>query len=214
MEDSLRGDKTWTEFVVVRHGQTHWNAQERWQGWLDSELTELGREQARAAANALRAMKIDAVYSSDAGRALETAGIVATPHQLDVQPVEALRERFYGDYEGLNTEEIEGRFPGTRYSKTRDTRDLWRPPGGESLVEVAERVHAFLKELAVRHAGQRVLLIAHSGVVRVLDMISSGQRLEDIWMRTPTNACVFILRGSSTGELQVVRHFCEPAAGE
>ena len=199
---------------MVRHGQTYWNAQGRWQGWLDSDLTELGIKQARAASEQLSGMHFDAAFSSDSGRALETARIIAEPHRLEIHPAEELRERFYGDYEGLNTDEIEARFPGTRYAPERDTRDAWRPPGGESLIEAAQRVHAFLMELARKFASKRVLLVAHSGVVRVLDSISSGQKLEDIWLRTPTNACVFIVRGNTAGDLQVVRHFCEPTAGE
>jgi probable phosphoglycerate mutase len=215
LKGNMNGSGTsWTEFVVVRHGQTRWNAEGRWQGWLDSPLTELGIEQAQAAADALRGVEMDAAYSSDAGRAMATAQIICEPHHLMVQATEALRERFYGEYEGLNSEEIEARFPGTRYTEGRDTRDGWRPPGGETLIEVAERVSAFLRELAALHGGQRVLLVAHSGVLRVLDMLSSGQRLEEIWDRAPTNACIFTLRGNLAGELQIVRHFCETPAAE
>jgi broad specificity phosphatase PhoE len=145
---------------------------------------------------------------------METARIIAKPHGLEIHATTALRERFYGDYEGLNSAEIDARFPNTRYEKGRDTRDGWRPPGGETLVEVAKRVLPFLRELAGEHPGQRLLIVAHSGVVRVLDMLSSGQKLEDIWMRAPGNACIFVLRGNAEGQLQVVRHFAEVVAGD
>lgn len=197
-----------TTFIIVRHGQTVWNAEGRWQGWLDSDLTATGREQATEAAAQLKEYHIDAAYSSDSGRAIETARVIAELHSLQVRPAKELRERFYGEFEGLNTEEIEARFPGTRYEEGRDLRATWRPPGGETLEEVRDRVISFIRELVQKHPGETVLLATHSGVVRVVDSISTGETLEDIWNRAPGNACIFILQADHAANFRVVRHFC------
>jgi phosphoserine phosphatase len=195
-----------TAFIFVRHGQTVWNAQGRWQGWLDSPLSALGIRQAKAAAEELRDTHIDAAYCSDAGRARRTAEIICEPHALIPVPVEALRERFYGGYEGLNTHEIEQQYPGTRYKAKRDTREDWRPPQGETMVEVRTRLKAFLDEAAHRHAGETVLMVTHSGVVRALDSICCGLTLDDIWHRAPGNCSIFIVRAHE-GDYEVLRDF-------
>lgn len=198
--------------IIVRHGQTVWNAQGRWQGWLDSPLTEFGRMQARSAREELRSAPIDVAYSSDAGRALETARIILAdrPH-VPLHEAPELRERSYGAYEGLNTEEIDARYPNTRFDPDRDRRETWRAPGdnAESLEEVRARLQPFLTELARRHAGESVLVVTHSNVVRLVDALCCGQPLEEIWHRAPHNACVFIVEARADGRMDVVKHFCE-----
>jgi len=175
---------------------------------LDSPLTDLGHDQARKAARELSQTEFHRVYSSDAGRAIDTARIIADGRGLDVVPTKALRERFYGAYEGLNSDEIEARFPGTRYLQGRDTRADWRPVDGETLVEVRARVLEFFKDLVIRHASETVLLVTHSGVVRVIDSEATGESLDDIWDRAPGNACIFHLEAASAGHLHVTAHFC------
>jgi broad specificity phosphatase PhoE len=130
-------DNIWTKLYVVRHGETRWNFEGRWQGWQDSDLTETGRQQARQAAELLGDSGAHVIYSSDAGRAKETAGIINVTVGAEIKLDAALRERFYGEYEGMTSDEIVGKYPGTRYEVGRDRRDTWRPIGGESLVEVS-----------------------------------------------------------------------------
>lgn len=115
----------------------------RWQGWQDSPLTDLGIAQANEAAAELRDRAIDHAFTSDAGRAIQTAAIVAASHGSTALPVYELRERNYGGYEGLTSVEIEERFPGSRFTPSCDNRETWRPPDGETLIEVRERVFAF-----------------------------------------------------------------------
>ena len=191
--------------IVVRHGETVWNAEHRWQGWLDSPLTARGEEQARRAAEALDGMALDHVYSSDVGRALRTAEIIVAGRGLAPEPVAALRERNYGGYEGLNREEIEKRYPGTRFREGTDRRETWRPPDGETFEEVRARVRPFLAQAVARHAGQTVLMVTHSGTVRVIDGMVRGCSLDDIWHRHPPNACVYVLRAWGDGRFEVVR---------
>jgi broad specificity phosphatase PhoE len=196
-----------TDLVIIRHGETVWNSQGRWQGWLDSPLTELGVAQARAAGEDLRGEDFSTVYSSDAGRAIETARLICAGRGLEPVSDKALRERFYGEYEGLNSKEIQERLPGTRFKAGVDSREDWRPPGGETMREVRDRVAPFLRAVVHRHAGQRVLLVTHSGVVRTVDSIVRGLAFDEIWHRVPPNACVFVVRAMADGGWQIVRDF-------
>ena len=155
--------------LLVRHGESTWNAQGRWQGWADPPLTDLGRAQAEAAAPA--AAPVDAVVSSDLQRACETAELMAAVLEIEGVHVEPdIRERDVGDYTGLTRAEIEERWPG---SLSHGNASIARNPSeahfGESIEQLATRVDAALARLAARYAGQRVLVITHGGVVRNLE---------------------------------------------
>lgn len=200
-------DELLTTFYFVRHGETRWNYEGRWQGWQDSPLTEKGQEQARAVAERLRNVGATHLVSSDAGRALQTAQAIAAVTGLTPEPTDALRERFYGEYEGMTSDEIEGKFPGTRYAEGRDRRDTWRPIGGETLVEVSNRVRAFVRQAAQSFPGEKIIAVTHAGVLRVLDSLSSGDALDDIWDRVPPNCALFEPQANAAGDLRVVTHF-------
>ena len=155
--------------LLVRHGESTWNAAGRWQGWADPPLTDLGRAQAEAAAPA--AAPVDAVVSSDLERARVTAELMAAALDIGAVHVEAgLRERDVGDYTGLTRAEIEERWPGAlsqgNASIARNPRDAHF---GESIEQLAARVNGALARLAAAFAGQRVLVITHGGVVRNLE---------------------------------------------
>jgi broad specificity phosphatase PhoE len=152
--------------LLVRHGESTWNATGRWQGWADPPLSDLGRAQAEAAAPA--AAPVDAVVSSDLQRALETAELMAAVLEVDGVHVERdLRERDVGDFTGLTRAEIEERWPGALSSGNASiARD---PRFGETVEALATRVNAALARLAATFAGQRVLVVTHGGVVRNLE---------------------------------------------
>jgi broad specificity phosphatase PhoE len=149
-----------TDLLVVRHGQSEWNAIGRWQGHADPALSELGRRQAAVAAASIGA--VDGIISSDLLRAAETAAIIA--QQLGVGPVmidERLRERDVGEWTGLTRTEIDKRWPGW-------IDDLRRPDGFEEVESVLLRVlDAFV---AIREAslGGSLLVVTHGGVIRSL----------------------------------------------
>jgi broad specificity phosphatase PhoE len=148
--------------LLLRHGQSTWNAERRWQGWADPPLSELGREQARWAASALATVGFGAVVASDLRRARETAEVVADELGLGAVEIEAgLRERNVGAWSGLTTEEIEARWPGQL--------DAWRAgrletiPDGEG--DISERVMAAVARV-VSHPAGTVLAVTHGGVIR------------------------------------------------
>ena len=123
--------------VLLRHGQTEWNAGSRMQGQLDTDLTELGREQAGAAAEVLAKRQPLVIVSSDLRRALDTATALGERSGVHVAVDERLRETHLGDWQGLTHLEVDDAAPGARLAWRDDAR--WAPHGGESRVDVADR---------------------------------------------------------------------------
>jgi probable phosphoglycerate mutase len=150
-----------TRVLLVRHGQSEWNAIGRWQGQADPPLSDLGRRQAREAARAVGA--VDAVWSSDLQRAAETAAIVAA--DVGVGPVVLdpdLRERDAGEYSGLTRAEIEQRFPGYLAAHRR-------PPGWEPDEHLLGRALRALRRIAQEVPGGDVLVVTHGGLVYTIE---------------------------------------------
>lgn len=156
-----------TRVVAVRHGETDWNAQTRIQGHTDIELNARGRWQAQRLALALADEGVQAVYSSDLQRAHDTAHAVAAGAGLAVQPAPGLRERHFGRFEGLTFEQISERWPDDA-RRWRQREPDFSPGGGESLTVFHARCVQACAELARRHRGQTVLMVAHGGVLDCL----------------------------------------------
>jgi broad specificity phosphatase PhoE len=150
-----------TQILLVRHGQSEWNALGRWQGQADPALSDVGRQQAFTAARRLGS--VDVIVSSDLQRASETAQIISG--QLGVGPVvidPRLRERDVGEWSGLTHEQIEDQWPGYL-----DERRY--PPGWEYNDVVLPRLYAVLDEIAETYEGGEVVVIAHGGLVYALE---------------------------------------------
>jgi probable phosphoglycerate mutase len=156
------------QLLVVRHGQTDWNAEGRYQGASDVVLNEVGRAQAREVANSIRERySVDCVVASPLRRAFETAEIIAAVLGLAVHVTEQFRERDVGVYEGLLRSEARARYPDAWAENI--TRHLHTAPrGGESILEVGARVMDGLQKLRVAYPGQCVLLVAHGYVARMV----------------------------------------------
>ena len=162
-----------TTLLLARHGETDWNRDGRWQGHTDIELNELGREQARALAASLDGEPIDAVYSSDLRRAHETAEIVAAARGLEVHTDPRLREIYFGRWEGLTTTEVRARFPeeAERWFSDDGSSSFG---GGETYVDMGERVVSALADIAEAHPDGNVLVILHGGPIRGLLAHAAG----------------------------------------
>jgi broad specificity phosphatase PhoE len=148
-----------TTILLARHGETDWNVQRRVQGHSDTPLNETGRAQALALAETLEGAQLDAIYSSDLARALETAQVVAERKKLTVRIVPELRERNFGTWEGLTDTEVLERFPLAKSGSWGD---------GETKEEMTVRVLLALRRIAAAHPGGRVLVVTHGGPVRSL----------------------------------------------
>lgn len=171
--------ETSTRILAIRHGETAWNVDTRIQGHLDIPLNDTGRWQAQRLARALAARDpIHAVYSSDLQRARETARAIATATGAPLAAHPGLRERGFGLFEGKTYAEIEQTWPEESEHWRQRTPD-WQPPqGGESLLQVRERILQTLHELTAPHPGQQIVLVAHGGVMDQLYRLATGQDLQ------------------------------------
>ena len=161
-----------TRIHLVRHGETDWNRELRWQGHSDPPLNERGRDQARRLAGTLGTTPFAAVYSSDLRRASETAEIVAAPLALPVRVDPALREIDVGSWEGFTLAELEARFPED-VARWQDTGEHgW--DDGESHEEMFTRVREAVRSIAARHDGEDILVVSHGGPIRALRALAAG----------------------------------------
>lgn len=156
---------TLQRLVLLRHGETDFNATGRMQGHLDSELTANGFAQARASVPAVRAFHPDVLLSSDLRRATDTAAIIAEGTGLAPRVDKRLRETRLGEWQGLNIAQVDAGWPGAR--RTWQNDPTWTPPGGEARVEVAARAAEVIAELDVEFDGT-ALLCAHGGLITAL----------------------------------------------
>src|SRR4051794_13580768 len=147
------------DLLLVRHGETDWNRDHRVQGHTDIPLNAAGLAQARELAESLSDTRLEAVYSSDLARALQTAEAVARVQGLEVTVDPALREKNFGSWEGLTDVQIAQRFPD-------EARGRWGD--GETTEEVAARVLAAIERIRGRHDGEPVLVVSHGGALRAI----------------------------------------------
>jgi glucosyl-3-phosphoglycerate phosphatase len=159
--------------VMLRHGQTEYNAGSRMQGQLDTDLSDLGREQAAAAAEVLAKRQPLTIVSSDLRRALDTAVALGERSGLPVLVDTRLRETHLGDWQGLTHLEVDAAAPGARLAWRENAR--WAPHGGESRVDVAARSMPLVAELiteqsewGVDEPDRPVVLVAHGGLIAAL----------------------------------------------
>ena len=159
--------------LLLRHGQTEYNAGSRMQGQLDTELSDLGREQAAVAAEVLAKRQPLRIVSSDLTRALDTAVALGDRAGTAVQVDKRLRETHLGDWQGLTHQEVDAAAPGARLAWRDDAR--WAPHGGENRVDVAERSIPVVAELVAGQpdwgqdgSDRPVVLVAHGGLIAAL----------------------------------------------
>ena len=153
-----------TQLILVRHGQTEWNIAGIRQGHLDSRLTERGVAQAKALAQRLARERFTALYSSDLGRAVQTAMAIADLTGHEIVTDARLRERHLGIFQGLNGNEILEQYPEER-RMLRTMGPDYIIPGGESMRQQVERNVSYLNDLAHKHVGETIVVVTHGGVV-------------------------------------------------
>ena len=152
---------------MVRHGATIVSAEDRFAGETDVALSDEGREQTRRLADRLSGEKITAVYASPLGRTVETAQILAAPHELEVQTREGLREISHGRWEQMTRREVEEKFPEEAAEWERDPYTV-APLGGESGLAVIARALPVLVDLVRQHPGENILVVSHKATIRLL----------------------------------------------
>jgi len=166
--------------LLVRHAETTWNRERRYQGWTDTALSETGRAQAEAAGRLLAREPLAAVWSSPLRRAHETAAAIAGPQGLPVRVSQAFKEMGFGDWEGLTVAEVSARF-AEEHRAWIETPHLAVRPGGEALEDVRRRVLAGLDALRLAHDGQSICLVAHGVPSRLLILAALGLGPDRLW---------------------------------
>lgn len=181
-----------TKVILVRHGQTAWNHEKKYQGHSDVSLNEVGLRQAQLAAERLAKEKIAAVYSSDLLRAVQTAEIIAKQHNLQTLKVTEFREINFGLWEGLTYDEIMKDWPDILTSIYAGSGAV-SMPGGESFCEVKQRAVAALEKLIASHDNETIAIVAHGGVLRVLLSHALGMELDRMWSIGQDSAAISII---------------------
>lgn len=180
--------------ILVRHGETDWNREDRIQGGLDIPLNELGRKQAKDIALKLANTLIDYIFSSKLSRAYETAIEIAKHHGLKVLTDSRLDELRQGEWEGMKTSKARALYPHL-YSRWEKDPTSVKPPGGESVKETFERTANFLTEEILCREGT-VVIVAHKVINALIKLIlKKDTHLSLLWEKLPKNAQIerFIL---------------------
>jgi len=159
--------------LIARHGQTKHNLDRRYQGITDAPLNETGRVEAGQLADRLLSEKLDAIYSSDLKRCVQTAELVAKKNKLNINKDGRLREISFGEWEGMSYNEIQAQSPELLEKWMNDPAHI-PPPNGETLIQLATRVKSAVDEIKPQHAKQTVLFVTHGGVIRTLLCLSLG----------------------------------------
>ncbi len=182
-----------TEIILIRHGETEWNSQQRMQGHSNSDLSSVGQAQIQALGQWMKNVPFDHIYSSDSLRAKQTAEAITqfSGHELKIDL--RLREKNLGVFEGLTSEEARERHPEVfRLFKTAGSKYVIDE--GESTQQLQDRALEIVDEIRIKHPEERVLLVTHGGFIRVVMKHSLGLSLE-----TPTR---FLIR--NTGVFRLV----------
>ncbi len=159
---------------------------------MDPPLSDTGRAQAALVGATLRPVLLQAVYCSPLQRARDTAAAVAVPHGLPVEPVAALREIAFGEWESLFSEEVEQRF-GPVLQEWWRRPDQVQIPGAEPLVDVRERAVGALRTIIARHRDAPVAVVAHGGVNKLILLTFLSAPLASFWRLAQSNACINVL---------------------
>ena len=166
-----------TEIILIRHGETEWNSQKRMQGHSNSDLSEVGRGQIQALGELMKNVSFDHIYSSDSLRARQTAEAITQYSGHTLQFDQRIREKNLGVFEGLTSTEAKERHPEVyRLFKTAGANYVIDE--GESTQQLLERALEFSEEIRLRHPQERVVMVTHGGVVRVLMKYALGLSID------------------------------------
>lgn len=173
-----------SKLVLVRHGQSQWNLENRFTGWVDVPITPLGAEEAHRAGRMLKGTRFDAAFTSALQRAQQTLDIILEEigeKGISVTKDPALNERHYGDLQGLNKAETAKKFGDAQVHIWRRSYDV-APPGGESLKDTAARTLPYFRSqiMPAVKAGKNVLVVAHGNSLRAIVMDLDGLSKEQV----------------------------------
>ena len=206
--------------IFIRPGETDWNKQERWQGWVATPLNAHGREQAEALARFLRTIGMSALYTSDLRRAVQTAEILSRVGEFEIILDERLRERSIGDWQGLTLDEMRSWYVDEYAAMLKDA-DTYRVPGGESREDVRVRMKAAFEDVLKQERGETVGILTHTTALKVLmedlfpgynpltvnlgnTSVTTMRRRDDGWKLIAVDDCLHLegLRTAAVSEIE------------
>ena len=187
-----------TRLYLIRHGETDWNAEGRYQGQIDTTLSDRGRAQTACLAEALAQVPFRAVYSSPLSRSRDTARAIAARHGLPVVALDGLREVGMGEWEGLTEQEITARFGAVLTARRQDPERV-TPGGGESLGELQARGLEAIREIVARHPGETVAVVAHGGLNKTILLGLLDAPLIRYWTIRQDNGAINVLEFDERG---------------
>lgn len=181
-----------TRLHLVRHGQTDWNLEGRWQGQADVPLNDHGRQQAQQSAEKLRSIPLAAIYTSDLIRAVDTARAITrvNPAPLVFEP--RLREIHQGEWQGLLVDEIQARYADAYHRRRLDPLKM-AAPGGETTQQVRQRAVAAVRDLAAKYPQGDVAVVSHGFTLAVLLTHFNHIPFEKVWDQVPHNGEIIVL---------------------
>jgi alpha-ribazole phosphatase len=174
---------------LIRHGETDWNKCRRFQGSMDIELNEVGRQQAVFLQKAMKEIPIDRIVSSDLLRAQETAKILNQPHGLTVEVDAGFREIHFGLWEGMNFQQIEALFP-EEASLWKNEPGALKIPEGETFQQLTERVWQRFLFWCQRSDYQNLAIVSHGGTCAALICAVLGEPIASMWKYVQANTAV------------------------
>ncbi|MDF2636002.1 MAG: Phosphoglycerate mutase [Pelosinus sp.] len=181
-----------TKVILVRHGETLWNLEMKYQGHCDIALTEKGIKQAELAAASLANESISAVYASDLCRAFATAESIANKHNLPVATIPELKEINFGQWEGLTYDKINNQWSDIM-ARLFTHPDEIVIPGGETFKEVKERATIALSKLVKKHPNETIVVVSHGGTIRTILCAVLNIHLNHLWNIKQDNTAINIL---------------------
>ena len=181
-----------TKVILIRHGESVWNKEMKYQGHADIALTDTGLWQAERLAARLAREQLTAVYASDLSRAFVTAEIVAAGHNMTVQSVPALREISFGEWEGLTYHSINEKWPDimSNLYVCPDEVDI---PGGETFRSLKDRAGQAIAELVRAHKDETIAVISHGGTIRTILCDVLHIHLNHVWNIRQDNTAMNII---------------------
>lgn len=189
--------------ILIRHGETQWNIEGRYQGQEDTHLSERGLKQGRLVAEGLRNTHLDAAISSPLERSYMTCKFCADLHDLPVRKDDRLLEINHGDWEGCLAGEIKAEYPTEFRQWHAQPQYVTMPGGGESLEDVRRRVRDAFNEYAVTYAGQTILVAAHDAVNKAIICDLMGLDMSHFWQIKQDNTCINVVEYEN-GQWRVV----------
>ncbi|MBP9669953.1 histidine phosphatase family protein [Candidatus Woesebacteria bacterium] len=196
------------KIIIVRHGETEWNVERRLQGWSDIPLNQQGRQQAKKVADRLKSESITTIYSSDHKRAKTTARAIAKAKGLKLHQTWKLREDRMGIFEGWQWEKEPDPHKESLWqqrTKARKNGDIhWKPEGGESLLDHAQRVKEFLDVITRKHERETVLIVSHGGTINRIIEHFGFKKHTDEYIRFQNTSVTIINHEGDKYHLQIL----------